>query len=84
MTLDMAESVTILPFAGAREVFGFAEKIVPFETHQTVDALLKDLCPDWRERLADCRIAVDLEFAGPSTVLRPGQTVAVIPPVSGG
>jgi MoaE-MoaD fusion protein len=76
--------ITILAFARAKEIFGFAEKNVPFEAEQTADELLKNLCPDWRARLADCRIALDLEFTDPSTPLRPGQTLAIIPPVSGG
>jgi molybdopterin synthase catalytic subunit len=77
-------SITILAFARAKEIFGFDEKIVPLESKQTADGLLKKLCPDWRTRLADCRIALDLEFVDPSTPLRPGQTLAIIPPVSGG
>jgi molybdopterin converting factor subunit 1 len=77
-------SITVLAFARAREVLGFAEKTISLEPGQTADDLLKSLCPDWRERLADCRIALDLEFVDPSTPLRAGQTLAIIPPVSGG
>jgi molybdopterin synthase sulfur carrier subunit len=77
-------TITVLAFARAREVLGFAEKIVPMEPSQTADGLLKNLCPDWRERLPDCRIALDLEFVDQSTPLRAGQTLAIIPPVSGG
>ncbi len=77
-------SITLLAFARARDVLGFAEKIISLETDQTADDVLKKLCPDWRIRLADCRVALDLEFIGPSAPLRPGQTLAIIPPVSGG
>jgi len=77
-------SVKVLAFARAQEVFGFAEKIVPLDSGQTAGALLANLCPDWQRRLANCRIALDLEFAEPSTPLRAGQTLAIIPPVSGG
>lgn len=76
--------VTLLAFARARDVFGFAEKTVSFEPGQTADDVLKNLCPDWRTQLADSRLALDLEFIDPSTPLRPGQTLAIIPPVSGG
>ena len=76
--------IRVLPFARAKEVFGFDEKNVLCQPDQTADDLLKNLCPDWRGRLADCRIALDLEFVDPSTPLRTGQTLAIIPPVSGG
>ena len=77
-------SITVLAFARAKEVFGFDEKIVSLEPSQTADALLTSLCPDWRAHLGDSRIALDLEFVDPSTSVRAGQTLAIIPPVSGG
>ncbi len=80
----MTESVTILAFSRAREVFGFDQKVVSFAPHQTAGGLLENLCPDWRERLTDSRVALDLEFVDPSTPLQSGQTLAIIPPVSGG
>jgi len=80
----MSETITILAFARAREVFGFSEKSVAFEPGQTAGALLEKLSPGWRARFADCRLALDLEFVDAATPLRPGQTLALIPPVSGG
>jgi len=76
--------ITILAFARAREVFGFTEKTIPLAPDQTADEFLKNLLPDWRAQLADSRIAIDLEFVNLAAPLRAGQTLAIIPPVSGG
>jgi len=40
--------------------------------------------PDAAALLATCRIAVDREFANPSTELPADAEIALIPPVSGG
>jgi molybdopterin converting factor subunit 1 len=47
-------------------------------------ALIEAAHPKLKGALATCRVAVDEEFAGDETPLRDGQTVALIPPVSGG
>lgn len=41
-------------------------------------------CPALRELLPRCAIAVNLEYADDATTLKPGDELAIIPPVSGG
>lgn len=41
-------------------------------------------CPALRELLPRCAIAVNHEYADEAVILKPGDEVAVIPPVSGG
>jgi len=53
----------------------------------TVDALFSQLAadhPGLGDVLHACRAAVDEEFTPRATVLVDGQTVAILPPVSGG
>lgn len=54
----------------------------------TTAALLREQLTAAHGKLGDalksCRVAVDEEFVDPSVALRDGQTVAFIPPVSGG
>lgn len=47
-------------------------------------ALVEQAHPKLGGALGSCRVAVDEEFAGDDMPLRDGQTVAFIPPVSGG
>lgn len=46
--------------------------------------LLERNKPTLQGRLGSVRVAVNEEFAEPSAVLRGGEVVALIPPVSGG
>lgn len=76
--------ITILAFAQARDVFGFKEQIVTADDGVTAATILETLRPGWQKALAASRVAIDLEYAGLEQALRDGQTLAVIPPVSGG
>jgi molybdopterin synthase catalytic subunit len=79
--------VVVLYFAAAREKAGTERRVVEMPAGATVADAWKRLAsetPALAPVLASCRAAVDEEFAPPSTVLRDGVTLAVLPPVSGG
>ena len=79
--------VRVLYFAAAREKAGTNAADIELADDATVAALFEKLARE-QPRLGDvlraCRAAVDEEFAPLTTVLRDGQTVGVLPPVSGG
>jgi len=79
--------VHVLFFAAARDRAGMSKTDVDLDDGATIDALFARLlieCPGLADVLPACRAAVDEEFAVKSTRLSDGQTVAVLPPVSGG
>jgi len=80
-------SVTVLYFAHLPDRTGLREELVAVGDSSTVAALVKALESRHVKlmgALSSCRVAVDEEFATLDTILRHGQTVAFIPPVSGG
>jgi molybdopterin converting factor subunit 1 len=81
-------SITILYFAALRDLAGTSEEQLDLPDGELdVGALLGMLegrNPALRGRLASVRVAVEEEFTERTTVLRGGETVALIPPVSGG
>ena len=84
--------VTVLYFAALRDLAGVGEEQVELPTPGTaaelsVGALLLALSERHaalQGRLASVRVAVNEEFTEPTTLLRGGEVVALIPPVSGG
>lgn len=79
--------VTVLFFASAREAagarsasFGSAGRTIA----QLSGALVSTYGPELERVLTTCAIWVNGEPAPPSYVLRAGDEVAVLPPVSGG
>jgi molybdopterin synthase catalytic subunit len=79
--------ITVLFFASARERAGATTTDVELDEGATVESLFGRLVADvpaLADILPGCRAAVDEEFARASTVLENGQTVAILPPVSGG
>ncbi len=86
-TSDRPMRIRILLFATYREIVGAEDVSWTAEPGTTVgqflDAFLRD-----HPRLAPHRdsmmLAVNLAFADPSAVLRDGDEVALLPPVSGG
>ncbi len=80
-------NVTVKLFARAREVAGAAEVRVEVPEGVTVGALRERLRQDY-PRLAGllprCVVAVAAEYADDAAVVREGDEVALIPPVSGG
>ncbi len=74
-------------FAALRDHAGSGEIPVDLPDGATVadlQAALRAALPQAEAVLAAARIAVNLAFVSPATVVRPTDEVAVIPPVSGG
>jgi len=91
MADDARGGLTVLWFAWLRERTGTAEEhLTPPAEVATVGALIDWLiarsphhAAAFRNRGA-VRCAVNQEFAGPATPVRPGDEVAFFPPVTGG
>jgi molybdopterin synthase sulfur carrier subunit len=79
--------IQVLYFAAAREAAGRASETLDLEDGATVAAAL-DAAARARPALGPLRsalrVAVGERFATPADVLRPGDVIALLPPVSGG
>jgi sulfur-carrier protein len=79
--------VRVLLFAGLREAAGAREVQVDLAPRASVAELREALArayPALRPLLANAAVAVNEEYAEAEVRLQPGDTVALIPPVSGG
>jgi molybdopterin converting factor subunit 1 len=81
--------VEVLYFAALRDLAGTSSEMVSLipSGDPSVAGLLVALearHSALRGRLGSVRVAVNEEFVEPSTLLRGGEVVALIPPVSGG
>jgi molybdopterin converting factor subunit 1 len=80
-------TVRVLLFAEARERAGTGEMVLD-ATEATTIAQVRTLLAARSERLAEmlprCQMARNGEFARDDEPLRPGDELAVLPPVSGG
>jgi MoaD family protein len=84
---EAAGAVTVLFFANAREAAGAARATLSSAgdtVHQLVTQLQSRYGPDFGSVMASCAIWVNGSPSKPGTVLRAGDEVAVLPPVSGG
>jgi molybdopterin converting factor subunit 1 len=82
-----ARTIRVLAFAGARDVVGSAEVVMPLETDVSVSDLWGRILaryPDLSAYRRAIRLAVNGTYAAPDDVVRPGDEVAIIPPVAGG
>lgn len=81
-------TVTLLYFAALRELLGTGEERVELAGEvSTVQQLADDLVkrhPTLRPHLASVRFAVNESFVDSHASVQDGDTVALIPPVSGG
>lgn len=86
----MSEStitVTVKLFAAYQEAYGVPELVLEFPEGTCVSGVRDRLIEEhpelesWRNIT---RFGVDLEFVEPDTVLKEGDEVVLIPPVSGG
>ena len=76
--------ITVHYFAGVREMTGTPQESLPF-SGQTVEQLrtaLVEKYPGMNDSAV--QFAVNEEYALPDDVLKEGDAVALIPPVSGG
>ena len=82
------KSVEVLYFAAAREKTGLSQEYFRWSAGLTLAALIDRVLanhPALRPFMTYMRLAVDEEFVSEfSMVLVSGQTIAFIPPVSGG
>jgi molybdopterin converting factor small subunit len=85
--IDEDEAVTVLFFAAAREASGTARTVLP-AAGATVAQLLAGLASTHGDQLKrvlpSCSIWVNRSPAPPGYVLRGGDELALMPPVSGG
>ena len=86
----MSESnitVTVKLFAGYQEAYGVAELALTFPKETPVivvrDRLLSEH-PELEHLREITRFGINLEFVEPETLLKEGDEVVLIPPVSGG
>ena len=77
--------INILAFGIAKEILGNNSMELVLENN-TVDGLkttLEQIYPRLKE-LTSFAIAVNNEYATPGNIIKPGDEIAIIPPVSGG
>ncbi|MDP8964526.1 MAG: MoaD/ThiS family protein [Cyanobacteriota bacterium] len=84
---QLAITVTVKLFAAYQEAYGLAELVLEFPPETPVVTVLEKLVSEhpelnqWRNLT---RFGINLEFVEPDTLLRDGDEVVLIPPVSGG
>ena len=79
--------VEVKLFAAARQFAGAESVEVEMDDGAAVGDLRRELCerfPDARAVLSHAMFALDMDYVGDATPLRPGAEIACIPPVSGG
>ncbi|MBI2485981.1 MAG: molybdopterin converting factor subunit 1 [Deltaproteobacteria bacterium] len=79
--------ITIKFFASIRDAVGKREKTLLLPEGSNVDYVLEDLKNQYPQiaKMIDCSfIALNEEYALQHTLLKEGDTLAIIPPVSGG
>jgi MoaE-MoaD fusion protein len=74
----------VLFFANHRRAAGIAKTIFEAPDHATVQEVSSLVATQFRLELRGSMIAVNDAYAAPETVLQSGDTLAFIPPVSGG
>lgn len=82
-----AVMVTVMLFAGLSDQVGERERQVELPEGAAVSDVLDDLkarFPEAAGLLEHCMVAVNAEYVDRRMPLRPGDRVALIPPVSGG
>ncbi len=79
--------VLVLYFAAAKEAAGLASETMDLESGATVASLLARVTavhPGLARIASSLRTAVDERFTPRTHVLEPGDTIALLPPASGG
>jgi molybdopterin synthase sulfur carrier subunit len=84
---ELAITVTVKLFAVYQEAYGLPELVLKFPPQTPVGTVLDTLVSEhpelnqWRNLT---RFGINLQFVEPYTLLRDGDEVVLIPPVSGG
>ncbi|KAI8089112.1 putative molybdopterin converting factor, small subunit [Halteromyces radiatus] len=90
------DSITVLYFAGIADITQLGSETVSLTTLRSttatdvihvsdvVDMLIKKYGNDFEKVANTCMFAVDMDYVPRSHPLKPGQEMALIPPVSGG
>ena len=84
---DWAMQVNVLLFASLREAAGASQLSLSLESGAQGRSVVEELArrlPECRALLDRSALAVNEVYASPDVPLQDGDTVAVIPPVSGG
>ena len=79
--------VRVLAFAWAKDALGSGQTEVEVPEGATVKAVLRQMAdshPGLAQRSDALTVAVNEEFVDPDWVLKAGDEVALIPPISGG
>jgi molybdopterin synthase sulfur carrier subunit len=74
--------IEILPFAQARDLLGFASRIVPCAVDETPRAIVARIGAG--PAVAHFRVALDCEYVDWDAPVGSARELAIIPPVSGG
>ncbi len=83
----MAQVVKVLAFAGAADVVGAAEVNVELAEACTAAELMERICarfPGLGPHRRSLRMAINGVYAAEAELVRPGDEIALIPPVAGG
>ena len=83
----MENVVKVLAFVGARDVLGASEIRLELDAACTADELMDQLCaryPALVSHRPSLRMAVNESYVRGGDPVRPGDDVALIPPVAGG
>ncbi len=83
----MSAEVRLLAFAGARDVIGAGEVALPLDAPEPARAFLERVVrrfPALAPHRGSLRLAVNGAYAAWDDEVRPGDEVALIPPVAGG
>lgn len=79
--------VTVKLFAVVRDQAGADELALDLPASAAVSAALAELVarlPEARDQIGRAAVAVNRAYASPAAILKDGDELAIIPPVSGG
>lgn len=78
--------INILAFGIARDILGASSLVIDFEGHPSIGKVKQYLSQQYPEfeKLASLSLAVNASYVEDDYLIRQGDEVVVIPPVSGG
>ena len=79
-------NITILFFGMATDLVGASSSTIPLREEISLETFKKQLFETYPEltSLHQFTIAINEEYASNDRIVKPGDTIAIIPPVSGG